>query len=385
MLKMADGTNERMNEEAFSAPILTILIMARNEAEVLRYTLPALQAMLKAGDHIELVADHCLDQTVQVVRSFGVRTWQRWDNGPEGKGHALRWWLQKTRHSARVDDIILILDADSHLSSGYLESIRREFSSGADVVQTRIEPFLQSGNPAAYLAGLSEIVEGRVHEPRRARLGWPIRLRGTGMAFHRRILDRFADRLSTVVEDIELSLLLAVNRIPVCYVESEYILDPKPEAEAGVLHQRARWIKGQLQVVRYYYRDILRLLLRGPAGWSLLGSVLARPKTLFLPLMLSLGYAVYLLGLHFAGYFLQYVCFSLAALINVFVFSDLASIVYSLRWVRDRKRALIALAMAPGFFLLWIKSIILAILSGEAWLRSRPSSLLTAVEADGID
>lgn len=381
---MTDGTNERINEES-TVPPLTILIMARNEAEVLRHTLPSLQTMLTAGDHIELVADHCMDRTVRVARAFGARTWQRRDNGPEGKGHALRWWLQQTRGGARADEIILILDADSRLSSGYLQSIRREFSNDAEVVQTRIEPFLQSGNPLAFLAGLSEIVEGRVHEPRRARLGWPVRLRGTGMAFRRRILDRFADRLSTVVEDIELSLLLAVNRIPIRYVESECILDPKPEADAGVLHQRARWIKGQLQVVKYYSRDILRLFLCGPAGWSLLGSVLARPKTLFLPLMLSLGYAFYLLGLHFTGHFPQYVFFSLAALISVFVFSDIASIVYSLKWVRDRKRALIALAMVPGFFLLWIKSIILAILSGEAWLRSRPSSLHTAVEADGID
>jgi len=48
----------------------------------------------------------------------------------------------------------------------------------------------------------------------------------------------------------------------------------------------------------------------------------------------------------------------------------------SLRYVSDKKETLKALALAPAYLLLWLKSLALSVVSGNGWLRARPRAPL---------
>src|SRR3989304_6015710 len=72
---------------------LTVLILARDEADVLPDTLDALRAGLAAGDRLCFVADLCRDATARVARRAGPAVFTRREGEPAGKGAALSWWL----------------------------------------------------------------------------------------------------------------------------------------------------------------------------------------------------------------------------------------------------------------------------------------------------
>src|SRR3990170_3458474 len=80
--------------------LLTVLILARDEADVLPDTLEAVRAGLAAGDRLCVVADHCRDATARVARRAGAAVFTRREGEQGGKGAALSWWLSRTADDA---------------------------------------------------------------------------------------------------------------------------------------------------------------------------------------------------------------------------------------------------------------------------------------------
>ena len=353
------------------------MIPAQDEADVLEHTLRSLTRRIGPGDQIHVIADHCRDATAAVAKQIGAQVHIRSDHGPVGKGPALNWWLNQTRDESSSDQAIVILDADTQVAQGFFEVIRHRFACGAAVIQARIEPSTPAKTPVTLLASLSEIVEQRVYDQLRNRLGWSIRLRGTGMAFRRSVLEEISGRLHTVIEDVELTVLLGAARVPISFVSETYVIDPKPEDETGAVHQRARWLKGQLEVLLSYPYELLRLLAQGPPGWSLIGSVLLKPKTLIFPIKIALFTCAWLVATRMGSGWLLLASVSLIGAVALLL--ECAALVYGLSFVDDKLSTLYALVVSPVYLLLWLKSLFLALASKETWLRSRNAPITRPV------
>jgi cellulose synthase/poly-beta-1,6-N-acetylglucosamine synthase-like glycosyltransferase len=144
-----------------------------------------------------------------------------------------------------------------------------------------VESDPHAATPLGALVSLSEALSQEVDDMARTALGWPVPLRGTGIAFRREILQEFSLLLCTRAEDLELSLLLTRSRIPVVFLPEAIVYDPKPAEVASATKQRARWLQGHWEVVRRYWRDILMVFKIGSWGErALLFSLLLRPRTL---------------------------------------------------------------------------------------------------------
>jgi cellulose synthase/poly-beta-1,6-N-acetylglucosamine synthase-like glycosyltransferase len=165
---------------------------------------------------------------------------------------------------------------------------------------------------------------------------------------------------------MELSLL-AARYGPVAFAPAAIVYDPKPPNSAQVATQRARWLQSQLEIWRYHWRDILHLLIKGNIGeLALLFSLLLKPKTLVFSLK------AFLLGLSFA------IPFHSVWLRNVFVaflsgaiLMDIAYYIIGLAFVDDPRFYAKALLSAPLYVLMWLRGMLIAILSKEPWLRVR--------------
>ena len=345
-----------------------VVILARNEASIVSGTVRAVSMAMEPEDQIHVVADHCMDATAHSARVAGATVHVRNDGGPAGKGQALKWWLQDTKSNSTQDEIIVILDADSIVAPNFFSSIRTRMARGENVVQTRVEPVLRSTSIISCLAAYSESTEQRVNDALRAKLGWSVRLRGTGMVFRRGILERICASLHTLVEDIELTLQLGAEGEPIHFAHETYVADPKPNDQDGAVRQRARWMKGQAQVVRSYFAQIVRLAARGPAGWSLLSSILLKPKTLLIPIKASITAAAWGAFLTWGG------IFSAIALIGTLsLFYDAGTFIYGVKYAPDRKEALRALALSPLYLIVWMRSLALSSVSdNNVWHRVRP-------------
>src|SRR5215204_2702480 len=92
-----------------------ILIPAHNEQALIGRLLVNLSQLDYPKDSADVfvVADNSEDNTASVARAYGAHVYDRFDRDLQGKGHALRWLLQRLSMEERSYDAYVILDADS--------------------------------------------------------------------------------------------------------------------------------------------------------------------------------------------------------------------------------------------------------------------------------
>jgi 1,2-diacylglycerol 3-beta-glucosyltransferase len=155
-----------------------------------------------------------------------------------GKGYALAFGLTEILRSD--PDVVVILDADGTLAPGGLAALARTIAAGAEAAQVRV----RSANPDAGPAGLAAAVGCEVDAATAAgrdRLGLPVPLRGTGMAFTRSLLGRHPWAAFGPTEDAEYARTLAAARVRVRYVPDAVVSSDAPSDAATLLRQRRRW------------------------------------------------------------------------------------------------------------------------------------------------
>lgn len=337
-------------------PVL-VLILANNEASVITGTVQSVQQVLEPGDMLLVVADNCTDETATLAKAGGATVLERRTETSSSKGAALKWFVGQCASQLAGFSLLVILDADNRLPPGFIRQLKTLYP-GKGVLQCLVQPVAFSGSQLSTLIALSELHEQRTIDGLRARLGWPIRLRGTGMILPPGLLVEVVDELETQVEDFALSLLIASRRITVRRENRICVYDAKPGQLNLAARQRARWYRGQWSAIRHYRREIARLLLRGPAGWGLLASLFLKPRWLVDLLCILLG----ILFIHSIWW--------LAFLFLLRVAVDFILLVWTIlvspqRWIFAK-----AMLFFPGFILMWLRGFFLAIHRAN-WLRGR--------------
>jgi len=347
---------------------ITALIPAHNEEEVIAHTIHNLRAA--NPDSIIVIADGCADSTARLAEESGAIVFQCNEGS---KGGALRRLSASDRVGLRDRrGLVVIFDADSTVSPNFFAEVRRAFENGAQVTQSFVSPVIQGdlrvlkelgGLPAPTLAAYSEVLSQVFDDEVRSRLGWSVPLRGTGMAFRVELLRELLPHIHTRTEDIELSLLLAQRGARVKFLRDAVVYDPKPQDAERVSRQRARWLQGQMQVWRSYWKTILSLSLRGAeTGW-LLSALLLKPKTFFIVLKFVVCAVSFFLPIHF----LLKLFFAFIVAAEIFYYAFGLMLVPS----QDRSRYASALLRSPLYIFVWARSALTAMRERSGWLSVR--------------
>jgi cellulose synthase/poly-beta-1,6-N-acetylglucosamine synthase-like glycosyltransferase len=188
------------------------------------------------------------------------------------------------------------------------------------------------------------------------------------MAFTRSVLVRAAPRLTSPAEDAELTILLAAWGIPISLALETCVVDPKPRDARGAVRQRARWFRGQAEILRRQPAPIAALLRRGPPGWALLASIFLQPKSVFIPLKAFLALAS--AASWSAG--LGYGWLALAGILAGTLAIDFAGLAAGLWLSPHRRQVARALLAWPVFLAVWLASLGLSLVSRRGWQRVRP-------------
>lgn len=101
--------------EDFSPKVIA-LIPARNEEKAIKKTIESLKAQTISLDGVMVVANNCTDKTAEESLKMGVEVVVLPDN-PYMKAGALNYGLEKIIPKLQDEDCILIMDADTTLSS----------------------------------------------------------------------------------------------------------------------------------------------------------------------------------------------------------------------------------------------------------------------------
>jgi len=361
------GRDRPVGSPEFRLLRFALVIPAHDEAAVLAATLRDLERLRypRSAWQVFVIADACTDETAAVARRAGAVCLEKPGVRPQGKGPALQWFWE--RHGDRLQsfDVVVVLDADSRVEPSFLTALADAFHRGAERVQAWVQPVPEPTRWASVLAAYSEWLSQEVDDRACRYWGWPVRFRGTGMAFRVDTLRGGYPVLRTKVEDVELTLW-GLRQGTIDFVPAAVVYDPKPATVRGVARQRARWLQGQGAVLRHYGSDIVRLLGRGLGHGACVLTLLLRPKT-----WAWVGkVALFLLGWLFPPS-AEGLRTGWRVLLGAAIAVDIVYYGLGLLWADRPGLYMKALWRAPLYVLLWLWSGVVAVGSRRPWLRAR--------------
>jgi cellulose synthase/poly-beta-1,6-N-acetylglucosamine synthase-like glycosyltransferase len=242
---------------------------------------------------IWVLADRCTDKTAAKARAAVAEVVER-NEGPDGKGAALRWLLD--RNPLADDETMVVIDADNRVPSNLLARFSDEIEQGHQALQAYLDVSNPDQNVLTTASALSYWASNRMVQLARRNLGWTADLGGTGMAITRDALLAAGGFGSTLVEDQELEVRLFMAGHPVVWLHDLRISDQKPSQTGVAIRQRSRWAAGRRQVARRWFSRLLsqrtaaawdlalRLIQPSRMGVALLSALLALLSALGVPL-----------------------------------------------------------------------------------------------------
>jgi cellulose synthase/poly-beta-1,6-N-acetylglucosamine synthase-like glycosyltransferase len=249
------------------------VVPAHDEAAGIGRTVESLLAVNYPRGLFEVlvIADNCTDDTAARARAAGARALERADPARRGKGYALACAFAAVRREGRADAVVVV-DADTVVSSNLLRAFDARLQSGANAVQA---DYAVANVDDGWRTRLMAIAFGMFHVVRstaRENLGVSCGLRGNGMCFTTELLAEIPHEAFSVVEDVEYGIRLGERGHRVHYAGEAHVYGDMVSSERASRSQRERWERGRAQMAR---RHALPLLRRAVAERSLLLADLA--------------------------------------------------------------------------------------------------------------
>jgi exopolysaccharide biosynthesis WecB/TagA/CpsF family protein len=254
ILALAYATHVSDTRSEVSTPnsSLVVLVPAHDEESLVSRCVGSLlaQSYPRSLYRVIVIADNCSDLTAARATEAGAEVMVRDQPDRRGKGHALRWAMDRLLAAPNSPDAIAVVDADSIAGTDLLRSLEKELATGHDVVQADYTVLADSASPQSQLVAAGFLLFHRVRFGGRARLGMAANLVGNGMLFSRAVLEAHPWSAFSGVEDLEYSIELRMAGIRPRFAPAAIVSGPAPATRAGDVRQRLRWEGGRFHVVR---------------------------------------------------------------------------------------------------------------------------------------
>ena len=269
LLVLALASFRRVPPDRLVAPAarLAVLVPAHDEEELVGRCVASLRAQTypASGCRIVVIADNCADRTAEVARGAGAEVLERRDDR-RGKGHALRWAMDRLLAGTEPPDAVVVVDADSVAEPELLVHLAAALARGAGAAQAEYLVLDDDASTRSRLVAAAFLLFHRVRLGGRAALGLPASLVGNGMLFSRQLLERHPWNAFTGVEDIEYTIELRLAGVRPRFVPAARLVGPVPHGYRGMRGQRLRWEGGRWHVVRTRLPQLLGHALRRDPG-----------------------------------------------------------------------------------------------------------------------
>ena len=196
-----------------------------------------------------VVADNCTDDTADRARAACAEVLVRNDASKRGKGYALAAAFQRVLEQGDADAVVVV-DADTRVTSNLLLALAGRLQSGAHAVQAGNAV----GNPGASwrtrLMTIAFALFNGLRSLARDRARVSCGLRGNGMALSTSILREVPYDAFSLVEDLEYGVRLGQAGHRVWYAGEASVLSEMATTERASRSQRRRWEEGRRRLAR---------------------------------------------------------------------------------------------------------------------------------------
>jgi cellulose synthase/poly-beta-1,6-N-acetylglucosamine synthase-like glycosyltransferase len=317
---------------------LAVVVPAHNEELMIARTVASLRAA-DTSIPVFAVAHNCTDSTASTAAGAGAHVLELNNPKLRGKGAALRHGFAEALIAGA--NAVLVVDADSVVSSNLISATQAALEFGAEATQCRYELELAPGESIRTMARLRALAFRGMNVLRargRAGLGFSTGLFGNGFALTAAVLERVPFNADGIAEDAEYSTKLAAKGIRICWVGEASVYAPIPATSAAQATQEARWEGGRARVAGQATMRLFGAVQRGK--WRALETLVD-----IWSLPLSRGILALLLTAALPIHWLHVFAMACAAIAGVYV-------LVSALLGADPAQDLAALAMAP-LYLLW--------------------------------
>ena len=278
-----------------------VLICGRNEEAVIGYLLDSLKAQDYPADRFDVYvcADNCTDRTAEVVREHGAIAYERFNTTKIGKGYALSELIQfifKT-HGQDHYDGYFIIDADNLLDPHFITEMDKAFCApeGYKVVNgyRNSKNFGDNWLSASYAVWF--LHDAKQLNNARCLLGTNAAVAGTGFVIHKDVLKSQGGWIHHgLIEDIEFTADAFTRDVKFGYCHDAILYDEQPTSFVQSWHQRMRWVKGYLQVLKKYGWALTKRMCRkgGFACFDLMCNISAAYLLTTTAFLLNLVYLI---------------------------------------------------------------------------------------------
>lgn len=207
---------------------------------------------------IYVIADNCIDRTVQICSSYPVTTLIRNDQNRRGKGYALDWAI--SRLNLDQADAVVVLDADTKADSLLLSELNRMLNRQEQVLQCYIEVPNRHESWFTELIFLSRTINNLLYHHAKGKLGLSAYLMGSGMCFRSSVLQNQKWTAYSLSEDWEYYAQLVSEGIRIGFAKNAIVKQQESRSLKQATSQRLRWASGRFYVIKQLG---FRLFLKG--------------------------------------------------------------------------------------------------------------------------
>lgn len=241
-----------------------ILVPAHDEEAVIGKTLKYLLALEYPQSQFDIIviADNCSDSTASIARSARVNVFERIDSVNTGKGHALRWCLDRLSEQGKIFDAFVFIDADTLASPNLLSVMDAHLQRGADCIQCSDLVASQPGAWSPEVTRIAFLLHNFVRPLGKMAFGLSASLNGSGMCLSKELIAAMPWTSYSRVEDLEYALELALRGVRVDFAPEATIYTAMPSESKAAESQRRRWEIARFAVVKRYVRPLFLAAVR---------------------------------------------------------------------------------------------------------------------------
>ncbi len=239
-----------------------VIIPAHNEGEVVGQLIESINKVDYPSGLIKVfvVADNCSDNTAYVAEKCGAEVIRR-TSGRSNKSAAVAAAIAIIQSGGFDAEYYTVIDADNLVRNDYFHQMNSMLACGYDAVQGNVEAKNPNKNWLTAAYSLWHYLETRFGKLGPHNLGFGCKICGTGYAVKADVFCEILNdaRESSLAEDLEYTMLLAIKNIKVAFAEKAVVYDEKPSEVSASLKQRTRWAQGVVDVQgRFGFRLIKR-------------------------------------------------------------------------------------------------------------------------------
>ena len=342
-----------------------VLIPAHNEELLISRLLLCFREQAYPKDLFKcfVIADNCTDNTARISSENGAMVLKRLDKALFGKGHALKWALEKIDLTAF--DAVLIVDADSVVGNDILLHLDRSIREGNRAIQC----YNGVANPHeswfTRLLHVSRTIGNEIVHPAKQRLGLSSYLMGNGMCFSTRLLSKFGWDAFTVGEDWEYYAKIVREGESVAFCKNARVFHQESYSMKQATSQRLRWSSGRFAIA---WSEGLRIFRQG----------IMERNTIKIDAAFPLIFPNPSLGINISVILMMFSIF-LPSIVNKYVYTgwfavlivlQILMFVYGIMYTEEKLKGFLSMFIAP-LFLVWKMGIDVLSLFGigrERWV-----------------